>query len=154
MSFQEAVQTVFSNYANFKGRARRSEYWYFMLFIICVNVVLSLLSSILLMVTGDNSSVLVFIPSILSYVFSFGTLVPQLAVAVRRLHDTGRSGWCYLLNVIPLVGWILLIVWYCGDSQPGDNQYGPNPKGIGGGYGGGYGNGNGGGYGNGNNYYR
>ena len=123
MSFQEAVQTVFSKYATFEGRARRSEYWYFMLFVCCVNVVIRILA----MIVGD-SNVLATVLAGISTVFSLGVLVPQIAVAVRRLHDIGRSGWFYLIGLIPLIGWIFMIVWFCTDSQPGDNQYGPNPK--------------------------
>ena len=123
MSFQEAVQTVFSKYATFEGRARRSEYWYFMLFVCCVNVVIRILA----MIVGD-SNVLATVLAGISTVFSLGILVPQIAVAVRRLHDIGRSGWFYLIGLIPLIGWIFMIVWFCTDSQPGDNQYGPNPK--------------------------
>ena len=123
MSFQEAIQTVFSKYATFGGRARRSEYWYFMLLVCCVNVVIRILA----MIVGDNS-ILTPVLAGISMIFSLGVLVPQIAVAVRRLHDIGKSGWLYLLILIPLVGQILLIVWFCTDSQPGDNQYGPNPK--------------------------
>ena len=123
MSFQEAIQTVFSKYATFGGRARRSEYWYFMLFVCCVNVIIRILA----MIVGDNS-ILTPVLAGISMIFSLGVLVPQIAVAVRRLHDIGKSGWFYLIGLIPLIGWILMIVWFCTDSQPGDNQYGPNPK--------------------------
>ena len=64
-------------------------------------------------------------------IYALAAFLPALAVSVRRLHDTDRSGWLLLLNLVPCVG-IILLVWYCGDSTPGDNQYGPNPKGIGG----------------------
>ena len=123
MSFQEAVQTVFSKYATFEGRARRSEYWFFMLFVCCVNVVINILSVFL----GGND-MLSMVLSGISVVFSLGILVPQIAVAVRRLHDIGKSGWFYLIGLIPFIGWIFMLVWFCTDSQPGDNQYGPNPK--------------------------
>lgn len=123
MSFQEAIQTVFGKYATFQGRARRSEYWYFMLFVFCVNLVIRMLMAFV----GDNET-LAFVLAGIAMIFSLGTLVPQVAVAVRRLHDIGRSGWFYLIGAIPFIGWILLLVWFCTDSQPGDNQYGPNPK--------------------------
>ena len=64
----------------------------------------------------------------LAYLWSLAVFIPSLAVSVRRLHDIGRSGWWLLLSLIPLVGAIILIIWYCTDSQPGANQYGPNPK--------------------------
>lgn len=123
MSFQEAVQTVFSKYATFEGRARRSEYWYFMLLVCCVNIVIRILAAIV----GDGNFLATVLAGV-STVFSLGVLVPQIAVAVRRLHDIGKSGWFYLIGLIPFIGWILMLVWFCTDSQPGDNQYGPNPK--------------------------
>jgi uncharacterized membrane protein YhaH (DUF805 family) len=66
----------------------------------------------------------------LTYVYSLAIFIPSLAVCVRRLHDIGRSGWWYLIGLIPVIGWILLIVWFCTDSQPGANKWGPNPKGF------------------------
>lgn len=116
MSFEEAVKTVLTKYVDFNGRARRSEYWYFVLFNLLVNFVVGIVVNL----TG-----LTF----LSYVVSLALLLPGLGVCVRRLHDIGK-GWAWiLLALIPLVGGIILIVFYCQDSQPGDNQYGPNPKG-------------------------
>ncbi len=120
MSFSEAVKSVFSNYAVFEGRARRSEYWYFFLLQLIVNVVVRILVNV--------SSVF----SILAIIWALATLVPGLAVAVRRLHDTGKSGWFILLGLIPVVGGIIVLVFMVSDSLPGDNQYGPNPKEFGG----------------------
>ena len=120
MGFGEAVQSVFSKYATFSGRARRSEYWYFVLLQVIVTAVLNGLYS----ATGS-----VAFPVIL-VLFDLALLVPSLAVCWRRLHDIGRSGAYYFFVLIPLVGWILLLVWMCQDSQPGANQYGPNPKGM------------------------
>jgi uncharacterized membrane protein YhaH (DUF805 family) len=122
VTFQEAVQTVLTKkYADFSGRARRSEYWWYALAVIIASVVLDIIGAVI----GT---------SILTYVFALALLVPNIAVVVRRLHDTGRSGWWILLAFIPLIGAIILIVWACTDSQPGDNQYGPSPKGIQGSY--------------------
>ncbi len=118
MSFKEAIQSVFSNYATFSGRARRSEYWYFVLFNLIISVVLGLLANV--------SSVF----SIVSGLYSLAVLIPGLAVCVRRLHDTGKSGWFMFLVLIPIVGSIIILVFTCMDSVP-DNQYGPNPKNIG-----------------------
>ena len=118
MSFMEAVKSVFSKYATFSGRARRSEYWYFALF----NFIISLVLSILFNVSG-----LKFF-QILSSLWSLAVLIPGLAVGVRRLHDINKPGPWILIALIPIVGWILLIVWYCKDSDPGENDYGPNPK--------------------------
>ena len=120
MGFGEAVQSVFSKYATFSGRARRSEYWYFVLLQVIVTAVLNGLYSATESVAF--SAILVL--------FDLALLVPSLAVCWRRLHDIGKSGGYYFFVLIPLVGWILLLVWMCQDSQPGENQYGPNPKGM------------------------
>ena len=120
MGFGEAIQSVFSKYATFSGRARRSEYWYFVLLQVIVTAVLNGLYSATESVAF--SAILVL--------FDLALLVPSLAVCWRRLHDIGRSGAYYFFVLIPLVGWILLLVWMCQASQPGANQYGPNPKGM------------------------
>ena len=119
MSFTESISTVFSNYANFNGRARRSEYWYYVLFIFLVEIVLSILM---------NMGGLGNIARVLSGIFSLATIIPSLSVGCRRLHDIGRSGWWMLLALIPLIGAVVLIFWYCQDSFPETNQYGPCPK--------------------------
>ena len=106
-----------SQYADFTGRARRTEYWMFAL----VNFGIALLLELIL-----GFTFLYF----LTYVYSLAIFIPSLAVCVRRLHDIGRSGWWYLIGLIPVIGWILLIVWFCTDSQPGANKWGPNPKGF------------------------
>lgn len=105
------------NYANFSGRARRSEYWFFVLF----NVLFSIAAFILDMITGIG---------IIGGLYALAMLIPGLAVAVRRLHDIGKSGWMYLIVLIPIVGGIWLLVLLFLDSQPGDNKYGPNPKSV------------------------
>ena len=117
MNVSEAVQRAFSQYATFSGRARRSEYWYFVLMTMIVEFVLSLLSVVL----GD-------LAVILSGIWGLAVLVPTLAVVWRRLHDIGKSGAWYFIFLVPLVGWIILLVFLCKDSQPGENQYGPSPK--------------------------
>lgn len=116
MNMQEAVQSVLSQYAGFTGRARRSEYWFWTLATFIASIVLTIIDMIL----GVQ---------ILQWVFFVAVLVPGLAVGARRLHDTGRSGWLQLIGIIPIIGWIILIVWFASDSHPGDNQYGPSPKG-------------------------
>ncbi len=121
MSFKEAVQSVFSKYAVFEGRARRSEYWYFVLFNSIVSLVLSLIGQ---MIGGDGSS----FQSGLTGVYSLAVLVPSIAVSVRRLHDVGKAGTWYLINFVPIIGWIVFIVFAAKDSDPGENQYGPCPK--------------------------
>lgn len=103
-------------YAVFSGRARRREYWTFVL----VNFI------VVLVLTGVDSAV--GTAGVLAGLFNLAMLVPGIAVGTRRLHDTDRSGWLLLIGLIPLVGAIVLIVFFVQDSQPGDNQYGPNPK--------------------------
>lgn len=109
---------VTKDYANFSGRARRSEYWGFMLCFLPVSFVLYFLARL------TDSSIF----SILYSIWALALLLPQLGVNVRRLHDIGKSGWYILVGLIPLVGAIILLVWACQDSQFGDNQYGPSPK--------------------------
>jgi uncharacterized membrane protein YhaH (DUF805 family) len=124
MTFQDAVRTVLTQkYADFSGRARRSEYWFWVLFYLIVQAIASIIDNIL---GTRNSSGTGLVTSIAS----LALLVPWLAVSARRLHDTGRSGWWTLLWIIPIVGWIILIVWWAQDGQ-GENKYGPSPKGYG-----------------------
>ncbi|NOU99408.1 DUF805 domain-containing protein [Paenibacillus planticolens] len=107
---------VLNNYVGFSGRARRTEYWMFVLFSVIVSIILAILESLL------------GLKSVLTGIYSLVVLLPSLAVAFRRLHDTGKSGWWILLGLIPLIGAIILIVFYCQDSEPNENEYGPNPK--------------------------
>jgi len=120
MGFAEAVKTVIGKYSDFTGRARRSEYWYWSLAVALGYLVAVILSAV--------ARPLLF----LAVIFYLGILIPTLAVGVRRLHDTGRSGWFLLISLIPLVGGIVLLVFTVQDSAPGSNTYGPNPKGVGG----------------------
>jgi len=110
---------VLKNYAGFSGRARRKEYWMFSLF----QLIFIILAWIADMILGT--------PMILYFLYVLGTFIPSLAVTVRRLHDTNKSGWFILISLIPIIGSIWLLVLMCTDSDPGDNQYGPNPKGLG-----------------------
>lgn len=103
------------HYADFKGRARREEFWMFVLFSIIASAVLSVIGN---PIHCDW----------ISYLYSLAVLVPGLAVSVRRLHDTGRSGWWIIISFVPLVGCIWLIVLLCLDSQPEANNWGENPK--------------------------
>ena len=123
MSFTESLQSVFQNYAVFEGRARRSEYWWFCLAYSLVSSVISGVARAF--VSGGASMAL----SSISAIIAVACLVPSIAVTTRRLHDTGRSGWWQLLS-LTCIGGIVVIVWLAMDSQPGDNQYGPNPKGM------------------------
>lgn len=107
---------VLKNYAVFQGRARRKEYWMFFLFNLIISIILTAVESM-----TDLSQ-------ILTGIYSLIVLIPSLAVGARRLHDTGRTGWWLLLNLIPIIGAIVIIVFTCQDSEPGANKYGPNPK--------------------------
>jgi uncharacterized membrane protein YhaH (DUF805 family) len=109
---------VLRNYAEFSGRARRKEYWMFVLINAVVVIVLGLIDRVLF---GENTPVL-------SGLYSLGVLIPTLAVTFRRLHDTGRSAWWLLIGLIPLIGGIVLLVFYLLDSDPEPNAYGPSPK--------------------------
>ena len=122
MSFQDAVRTCLQKYVDFSGRARRSEYWYFFLFSIIVSIVAGVIDGIL----GTRNSTGTGLVGVIA---SLALLLPGLAVGARRLHDTGRSGWWLLIGLIPLIGGIVLLVFFVLDSQP-ENQYGPNPKGL------------------------
>lgn len=106
---------VLKKYAVFSGRARRQEYWMFFLFNLIIAIVLAVVGRII----GT---------SILSAVYSLAVLLPGLGVAVRRLHDTDRSGWWILIGLIPLVGAIILIVFLASEGKQQPNEYGPNPK--------------------------
>jgi uncharacterized membrane protein YhaH (DUF805 family) len=113
---------VLRKYAVFSGRARRSEYWYFVLFNFIISVILSFIDYGFGWVNTQNGV------GVLTTIYSLLVLIPTLAVMVRRLHDTDKSGWWILLGLIPLVGPIVLIVFFCINSTMGDNTYGPSPK--------------------------
>ena len=112
---------AWKNYINFQGRARRKAYWMFVLFNLIALVVLSFIESAIGL-SGQNGY------GILTGLYTLAIILPLIALAVRRLHDTGRSGWWILIGLVPLIGPIVLIVFYVTDSQPGTNEYGPNPK--------------------------
>lgn len=117
MNFKDAVQTCFRKYADFNGRARRSEYWYFFLFCFAVLFAASLLTGSL---GAGKTSKLVFI-------IELALAVPSIAASWRRLHDVGKSGWLTLLSLVPIAG-LYVIYLTVKDSQPGTNEFGPNPK--------------------------
>ena len=114
---------VLKKYAVFSGRARRKEYWFFVLFNIIASIVLAIVDTM----TGTMSEA--YGIGLLGGIYSLLVLIPGIAVSVRRLHDTDRSGWWLLLAFIPLIGAIVLLVFMVLDSTPGDNRFGPNPKG-------------------------
>ena len=124
MTFSQAVSSVLLNkYATFSGRARRSEYWWWYLFVTIVFLVASVIDQAIGFTYSDLTLGGGWLATIAAIVF----LVPNLAVGVRRLHDTGRSGWWLLIGLVPLIGWIVLLYFFILDSE-NDNQYGPSPK--------------------------
>ena len=122
MGFVEAIKSFWSNYATFKGRARRSEYWFIQLFLIITNVAVGAID--LALMNGDVDR---FIANggggIVGLVWILVTIVPALAVLVRRLHDTGKSGWWVLMGFVPFAGAIVLFVFTVLDSTPAENKY-------------------------------
>lgn len=113
---------VLRNYANFNGRARRKEYWMFVLF----NIIFGIAAMVIDNLLGIAVEAIGYGP--IYGLYSLAVLIPGLAVAVRRLHDVGKSGWMLLVILIPIIGAIWILVLSVSDSQPGDNQYGSNPK--------------------------
>ena len=116
MGFTDAVKSGFQRYFDFATRSSRSEYWFWALFVFIAGIVLGIVDAIIF---GDSS--------VLGGLFALGTLIPGIAVGVRRLHDLGRSGWFFLLVLIPIVGWIILIIWFVTAGNDDENQWGANP---------------------------
>jgi uncharacterized membrane protein YhaH (DUF805 family) len=110
------------NYAKFSGRARRAEYWYFTLFALLIAIGVMLVESFLGTFSEEAGI------GVVSGLYLLAITVPGLAVMVRRLHDTGRSGWWYFISLIPLIGGLVLLFFLAQDSEPGENDFGPNPK--------------------------
>ena len=114
MNFTQAISSGFSNYVNFAGRAIRSEYWYWALFVVVGSIVARIIDAVI----GIG---------LFNSIFGLGVLLPSIAVGVRRLHDLDRTGWWLLLDFIPVIGWIVLIVWFCSRGTVGANRFGPDP---------------------------
>ena len=113
---------VLKKYAVFSGRARRKEYWYFFLFNIIISIAFVIIDGMIGRVSTETGM------GMLSGIYTLAVLIPGIAVSVRRLHDTDRSGWWLLLSLIPFIGAIVLLVFMVQDSKQGANQYGANPK--------------------------
>lgn len=124
MSFSQAVSSGFANYATFSGRTPRSGYWWWVLFSVIMAVLASIVDNILGFSINDQKV------GYISAVVGLVLLLPSIAVTFRRLHDIGRSGWWWLLSLLCFIGGIILFIFALQDSQPGTNQYGPNPKGM------------------------
>ena len=112
MSFSEAIKDGFDHYAKFDGRASRTSFWWWVLFVIIVSIVANIID-------------LAIDAPVISTIVGLGLLLPGLSKAIRRLHDTGRTGWWILIGLIPLIGFIVLLIFYLEKSEPTENQYGP-----------------------------
>jgi len=128
MSFKEAVTTVLTKYCDFNGRARRSEYWYFYLFTLLAECVLGRSKALFGIVFSAGTAKR--LAELLLSLYNLALLLPTLGVTVRRLHDTGKSGWYLLWNLLPLVGSIMVLVRLARDGERGTNLYGADPKGV------------------------
>lgn len=117
MSFGDAVRRCLNLYATFQGRARRSEFWWFALFQLLLNAGATAIDAVLLGGMGLLPTLVVL-----------ALFLPTLAVAVRRLHDTGRSGWWVLISLIPLIGFVVLLIFYVSGGEDGTNRFGPDPR--------------------------
>lgn len=119
MNFFDAIKSVFSQYVGFSGRALRSEYWYWVLFTVLISIVTGIID-VALFPFEDASP--------LSSITNLALLLPGLAVSARRLHDVGRSGWWLLLAMVPVIGWIVLLVWTATKGDAAENRFGPPPQ--------------------------
>ena len=125
MSFGQAVSSGFTHYASFSGRTPRSGYWWWVLFTFVMGIAAGIADTIFgTMFNGQAFG-------IFGLVVGLVMILPSIAVTFRRLHDTGRSGWWWLLSVICFIGGIILLVICMFDSEPGTNRYGPHPYGLG-----------------------
>jgi uncharacterized membrane protein YhaH (DUF805 family) len=131
MGFIDSVKSVLmNNFANFEGRASRSEYWWFFLFTFLISFPLGIIDGIMLVVMDVPMDSVLWAITPMSTLFQLAVMIPQLALGVRRMHDLGKSGWMLLIGLIPCVGIILLIVWTASDGEPHDNAYGPVPTNV------------------------
>ena len=124
MGFMDAAKNaIMNNYANFSGRASRSEYWWFVLFYFALAIPAALIDSIIgiELIPGYGPFAIILI---------IAFFLPNISLVVRRLHDTGRSGWMYLIGLIPCVGFIILLVFLVQDGEPHPNAYGEVPTNI------------------------
>lgn len=127
MGFGEAIQSFFSNYVNFKGRARRSEYWFVTLFLFLTTLGATVIDAA---VFGGDIDDFLFSGGwgVVGILWSLAVLLPSIALLVRRLHDSGKSAWWILIILVPFAGAIVLFVFSLLDSTPGENKHGPSPK--------------------------
>ena len=117
MSFVDAIKSGFANYVNFSDRACRSEYWFWVLFVVLGSLVAMIIDWAIGMRLFDS-------------IFGLATILPSVAVAARRLHDIDRTGWWLLIDFIPIIGWIVLLVWFCTRGTEGSNRFGADRLGA------------------------
>ena len=133
MSFFEAIRFNFSHYADFKGRAQRSQFWWWQLFVFIVYAILNVIdgaANFHMINMNDIAAGQVgtfYGGGVLATIWGLAILIPNIAVAVRRLHDRNMSGWWFLLNLLCCIGTIILFVWYLLPGTRGDNRFGPDP---------------------------
>ncbi|MDR1883449.1 MAG: DUF805 domain-containing protein [Prevotella sp.] len=120
------LKVLKEHYADFNGRARRKEYWMFALFNFLAILAIIVVGALIGLAAGSEVVGVVFIA--LYIIYALAVIVPSIAVTVRRLHDTGKSGWMYFVSLIPLIGSLWLLVLLCTEGDRGENQYGPDPK--------------------------
>ena len=128
VGFFEAIKLGFIKYFDCSSRSRRSEYWFFQLFVFLIYIILEILHLCIYGEVSYSNIKEIDVINIISLVFGVFFLVPQITITIRRLHDTGKSGCYYLFALIPVIGWILLIIFCLYDSEPKDNIYGDSPK--------------------------
>ncbi|HET6527165.1 MAG TPA: DUF805 domain-containing protein [Balneolaceae bacterium] len=117
---------VLKNYVEFSGRARRKEYWMFTLINLLIAIAFGVIT---VMSANEGEQAAINIVIIIYLIYSLAVMIPSIAVTVRRLHDTGRSGWWWFINLVPLIGPVILLVFLVTDSENGENEYGAYPKG-------------------------
>lgn len=122
MNFNAAVASCFRKYAVFSGRAPRSEYWWFTLFLLLAGFALGLVDSLFFLTPAEQTGPL-------NMIFTLATLLPSLAVGARRLHDVDRTGWWLLLWLVPVLGWLVMLWWTVQPGTRGPNRFGPDPLG-------------------------
>lgn len=125
MGFADAIRAGFANYVTFSGRAQRSAFWYWTLFVLLGSIVAEVLDGIIFSGIGGEGN------GPLNGLWGLAALLPSIAIAVRRLHDLDRSGWWYLLVALPLIGWIVLVIFFVQRGGEGPNRFGEDPFGTG-----------------------
>ena len=120
--FQGSVRIVLEKFADFTGRAPRSEFWWWVLFTVILDIGVSIIGALLDLVFGGH-----FMLHLLRLLLALALIVPGLAVAVRRMHDSDRSGWWLLVGLVPVIGWVVVLVFYCLPGTPGSNRFGSDP---------------------------